>query len=505
MRVVLESELDFQIALAATKRRVRLVTLATVTGVWFAAAAAWLLVFVIVDHAIPAGVPDLFRYPVCALFWLGSLAWMTLAGGLPLARKINDLYIARLIENSHPEFRNALVDAIQLSQHEELPGSIRAAVMDRAARDITCIEPARCVPLHGLRRAGRACVFATAIFVVYGLLAPKDVWPSLLRGLGFDLRSPTYTRIVGLSPANGTSVLTGKPVTFSAELAGRRPETAFVRFSFDDGATWSTGQQMPLIPPTLEDSDSQWRAIKAGRDIRQSMVWQVIAGDAVSERRHIEVRPVPAITDVSVEYDYTPQSQLTPTTRPGGDIDAPRGTQVIIRAATNVEAFNSLLILGRPPEERRRVLDVSNEGTRELHIPLTVTEDDEYRIEIRDAYGEPNTDPVRYTIRVRGEAVEHMATSAPPPVEEVAEVAESEPAPAESEPAKEQTNVVRRVKAGPAKESSEIADTQPGEGEWVASTAPAGDDQPTIRVASAAEWACTRRGKRFAGHKYGNR
>lgn len=484
MRVAVESELDLQFALEATKRRVRTVGLATGVGVWFAAAAAWLLVFVIADHATPAGVGNGLRRIVAGLFWLGSFAWFWMACAAPFVRQINDLYVARLIEKTHPEFRNTLVDAIQITRHEELPGSVRSAVMERAARDVTCIEPARSVPLVRLRRAARAATVVLAIFVLYGLLAPKAVWPSLGRGLGLALRAPTYTRIVSLSPEDDASVLAGRPVTFAVRLAGRQPGTAFLRFSFDGGATWSDGQQLPLTPPLPEDPSGPWRAIKAGEDVRQTMLWQVVAGDDASEHRRLEVRPVPAITDVSVRYVFPPATHLPPATRPGGDIDALRGTQVTIRAATNVPAFNSLLILGRPPDERNRVLDVMPQGTRDLRIALAVTSDDEYRIEFRDAHGEVNPNPVRYTIRARVPAA--PVASAPPPLaEQPEEKAASQRTPAETRPAKKET--IRQVKikrASPDSTGDEAALTQPSRGETVVSTTPAGNGQPKTRLAT---------------------
>lgn len=482
MRVTLESELDLLIALEATKRRIRAVGLATACGIWFAAAGVWLLLFVIVDHATASGVPHPLRRTTNILFWLSSLTWFALAGVLPFTRRINDLYVARLIEKTHPEFRNALVDAIQITRHEELPGSIRAAVIERAARDVTCVEPARSVPTRRLHRTVRAVVAVVTIFLLYGLMAPKAIWPSLLRGMGLDLRAPTYTRILNLTPADGTSVLTGRPVAFAAKLAGRRPTSIFVRFSFDDGATWSDGQQLPLAPPVSDEPDPQWRAIKAGQDIRQSMRWQVVAGDTTSETRQLEVRPLPAITDVRVEYAYPASSGLPPTTRPGGDIEAPRGTQATIRAATNVPAFKPALTLGRPPDERTRVLDTPAEGTRELRIPLMVTADDEYRIEFRDGHGEPNADPVRYTIRARAETPP-LASAPSPEIEETADEVASKPAPAESRPAQVALVAGEKLKRGPpAGTPTSAAASQAGEGEYVASQSPA-DSQPSTRAA----------------------
>ncbi|HSW44612.1 MAG TPA: hypothetical protein VLM89_03470 [Phycisphaerae bacterium] len=392
-------ELDQALILA--RRRIRRVGAGVAICAWLAGGFTWLLLFVILDHALDGGVPDAIRRPASILFWLATGAWMVLALGRPLARQLNDLYIARLIEHDHPRMRNTLVDAIQIARRTDVPGSVRSAVLQRAGEELAAVDPLRSVPTRGLRRASALAVGVLALLILYGAMSSKDVLPSLARALGMPLPAPTRVRIVELAPEDGASVLTGRPVEFRAALAGRRPNDVHARFSLDGGKTWVQDHFLPLSPGVPVSDPSGWRATKPGADVRQSMVWQIVAGDAVSENRRLEVRPVPVVTDVQVRYDQPIQSGAAPTTRPGGDVEAAPRTQVTIVAKTNVPAFNPLLILGQGSDERRRVLEAPADGKRELRIPLVVTRDDDYRIEFRDAHGEPNSQAIRYAIRVR--------------------------------------------------------------------------------------------------------
>jgi hypothetical protein len=134
----------------------------------------------------------------------------------------------------------------------------------------------------------------------------------------------------------------------------------------------------------------------------ESVIWQVVAGDAISEERQLEGRPVPGIADIRVGYEYPRYTGMAPTTQPGGEIDAPVGTQVTIEATANVPAFGPLLILGQPPNEKRQVLAQPDEAdAARITARLTVTGDDTYSLHFRDAHREPNRHAIRHAIRAR--------------------------------------------------------------------------------------------------------
>ncbi|NLX23266.1 MAG: hypothetical protein GXY55_16565, partial [Phycisphaerae bacterium] len=195
----------------------------------------------------------------------------------------------------------------------------------------------------------------------------------------------------------------GQAISFTAEFEGQHPQEAFVRFRPVDDAAWQSAQQLALTPPEGPRPARQpWQATKAGQDLQESVIWQVVAGDAVSEERQLEVRPVPGIADIRVGYEYPRYTGMAPTTQPGGEIDAPVGTQVTIEATANVPAFGPLLILGEPPNEKRQVLAQPDEAdAARITARLTITGDDTYSLHFRDAQREPNRHAIRHAIRAR--------------------------------------------------------------------------------------------------------
>ncbi len=417
MPSTLEQVDRLEAALESAKRKLRVVSVGMGVLGWTAAAATWLLVFVILDHGLGQGVPDGARAVSGGVFVLASGLWLALAAVLPAVRRVSDLYVARLIEHAHPEFRNTLVDAIQLRGRSDLPGSVLAAVVSRAAGEVAQIRPHHCVPVGGLRRLAVANAVVLVVCGVYVLLAPKPVGPSLRRAVGLAAPAPTRTRIVEVSPADGASVLRGQAVSFTAQFEGQHPREAFVRFRPIDDAAWQSAQQLALTPPEGPRPARQpWQATKAGQDLQQSVIWQVVAGDAVSEERRLEVRPVPGIADIRVRYEYPRYTGMAPSTQPGGEIDAPVGTQVTIEATTNVPAFGPLLILGQPPNDKRLVLaEPGEDDPTGITAKLTVTGDDTYSLHFRDAQREPNRQAIRHPIRARADQRPVVRIDSPEP------------------------------------------------------------------------------------------
>ena len=274
------AEVAVHTALMNTKRRSKLVSLGAAAGVGLAGTLLYLLLFVIADHRWTGGVPGGLRIAALATYAAGVAVWLVIAGLLPLLRRISDLYAARLIERSHPEFYNSLIGALQIAEHTELPGSVRMAVERRAAQDVDQVDPARAVSTRRFRQVAGVTGALFALLLIYGIVSPKPLWPSLWRAFGSSRAAPTKTLVTDMTPPDGTSVLRGTPVPFGVQLGGILPESAYLRFSRDDGLTWLESQQLELSRPLNPGNANRWQALKPGPDVQHAMVWQVIAGDA---------------------------------------------------------------------------------------------------------------------------------------------------------------------------------------------------------------------------------
>ncbi|HAU38514.1 MAG TPA: hypothetical protein DCX07_12465, partial [Phycisphaerales bacterium] len=118
------SELFLEYALRMTKHRLRMVGMASAVLLVLAVATGMLLAIVVADHFVPGGLSAGARTALRWLFLLttGALtAWTIL---YPLARRINDLYVARMIERAHPEFRNDLTASLQLAGDARVSGTL---------------------------------------------------------------------------------------------------------------------------------------------------------------------------------------------------------------------------------------------------------------------------------------------------------------------------------------------------------------------------------------------
>lgn len=384
--------------LHAVKRRMQWISAGVAFGAWVVGTAVFLLAFVLVDHALEGGVPDPIRLACGAAYLISSACWLVLVAARPVYRGISDLFAARLIERGHPEFYNSVIGALQLGTRPDLPGSVRSAVRHRATRDVSGIDVVATVPARPLRQVGVVIIAVIVVFLTYAAVAPKSVMQSLWRAFGLPIPAPTRTWFVELTPDDGASVLRGSTVDFAARLRGQAPETVRIRFRPEAHDEWPAGQELVLTP----SDGGRWSARQPGRQVREPVIWQAVAGDAVSAPRRLDVRDVPGIVDVQTAYTFPSYTGLEPETRTGGDIDAVVGTRVTIHATTSVPAHDPVLVLGDPPDERRHLLDAPTvEHPRAFTATLTVMEDAEYHLAFRDAHGTGNPEPIRYPIRAR--------------------------------------------------------------------------------------------------------
>ncbi len=396
--------------LRQTKARLIRVTLSVAACLWLAGTILFALGFVVADHLIDGGVPTWARFILLGMYLAAVFAGATALILLACVRRVGDAYTAHLLEQNHEGFHNSLINAVQLHRREDLPGSLVAALLARAALDAGRCDVGRAVTLRRAALAGVAAAVAMLLLVGYAAVAPKSVLQSMLRAFGAPLPAPTRTFIVHMTPGDGASVLMGRAVTFSACLGGRNPREVTIDFSADGGVTILSGQRLGLVPIGASDTERRqhlWEGTKAGQDIQQTMHWRATAGDAVSGWRRLVVRPAPDVTELRVRCEYPAYTGMEPRTiEPGrpADIDAVVGTQVTIEAVTNVPIRDPVLVVttGAGPENETRLpMQVIDEEKRRAGGTFTVIEDGRYCLRFFDLFGEPNADPIHHAIRAR--------------------------------------------------------------------------------------------------------
>lgn len=392
-----------------TKSRMTRVSITAAFLGLLAANFVYVLLFVVTDHLLPHGVPYHIQIAVLFLYLLGMAAGVILLVLLPVIRRISDTYAARMLERQNAIFRNSLINAVQLDRHAELPGSVHAALVARAATDVQTVSVTRAVVLRRVRQAGLVAACCILGMAGYSILAPKRVWPSVLRAFGSSMPSPTRTAISNLEPADGFSVVIGKPVTFTVSLKGTVPAESCVEFGEAPHGPVVDGQRLILHPTTRVDraGGTRWQATKSGADIQQTMFWRLTAGDAQSAWRRLDVRPYPDIAFLKITLDHPPYTRIAQTVSSGadtGEIDAVVGTQAIIEAQTNVPVRTPVLVLKTEPghgEELRFLMNHPDGVSNRIVGRMTINENGRYWLRFQDLHGESNPNPIQHEIHAR--------------------------------------------------------------------------------------------------------
>src|SRR5438105_3060209 len=123
--------------LARVRNRIRaldagrtLMMLGVVTLAYFLLMAAFDLAVKGADDAVVLGI----RFGAFGLYVL-AMAWLMGQLGLRLYRRINPYYAAKQLEETIPDAKNSVINWLDLRE-EKLPGAIRGAVGQKAAKDL---------------------------------------------------------------------------------------------------------------------------------------------------------------------------------------------------------------------------------------------------------------------------------------------------------------------------------------------------------------------------------
>ncbi|MFP4140683.1 MAG: hypothetical protein ACLFVY_08975, partial [Phycisphaerae bacterium] len=379
-----DSELFIEYALRMTKGRIRLVSAATAMLTVVAAAAAFLLVMVAADHFVAGGLSPTVATVLRVLFVLTELGLLAALVVVPLVRKINNLYVARLIERSHPEFRNDLVSALQLEGDARVGAGSLQAIKRRAAGEVAEVEVESSVNTRGIRLMGIVCLVAIVLFGGYCLLSDKAVWPSVARvALGNDqIAAPTITRIVHVTPAGGSEVLSGSAVTFRASIEQRKDSDVVLKV-YRDGANRLLDDDVLVMKPTGrevrggEEFVATWPSASAmnGKAVR----FEIVAGDA---RRGgmLKVLQEPTLSQLRATLHWPEYTGKGAELLESGSIEALAGTRVSLVAVANHEVQSAKL---RFENGGARLMSV--DGHR-MQTEFRVTDDDRYRVVYRGAH-----------------------------------------------------------------------------------------------------------------------
>ena len=395
------SGLFLEYTLRMTKGRMRMVGLGSAALLMLALAEAFLLTAVLGDHALSGGLTAAARLTLGSVFGLAELALLVGCVLLPLGRRISDLYAARIIEKANPEFRNDLTAALQLDRDGRTTPAVRAAVRRRAADELGRADVESAVATRRLRVSGLVAGIIAAVAVVYWIVAPKDVLPSIYRAFGADsVPLPTRVRIVAVRPAADTVFLTGMTVDFEADILRNGGQEVVLTVSRDGGKTWLTDVDrfdMARTGPGDKGADryaARWPSASAAEG---SATCRIQCGDAAAERT-FTVLPKPQVRNLRVAVAWPAYTGRDETTQNHGHVRALAGSHVTVRAEANLPVNSASLLF----ETRSPVILKSNgHGLTARFVPSA---DDRYRIVYHGKHPLVRYESIWYDVRVLRDA-----------------------------------------------------------------------------------------------------
>jgi len=304
---------------------------------------------------------------------------------LPVLRKPIALeQVALFIDERHPELESRISTALDLAANDR--EGVSTWLTERFLEE--SLERVRATSLADL-------------------LDPKPA-----RSLGYAAAAMGISSLVLLYVSVGTWL-----PAFSWLVPGATIKTAALPFSVEPGdvRVRRGDNQMIWIRTTQADREvilrwraagAEWQEIPAHpsgtervyyhefTNVQQDIQYQVRYGRQRSKEFQVTAWLPPDVTGIGLRYHYPEYLRQPSREVPNsGNIAAIEGTNVDVDVWTNKPVAKAEMVL----ESGERISLVRKDETR-WQVPVSVTKDDAYRIELIDQDGEKNEYPARYTI-----------------------------------------------------------------------------------------------------------
>ncbi|MFK8111882.1 MAG: circumsporozoite protein- membrane associated protein [Rubripirellula sp.] len=374
-----------------------------------------MLVWVIVDQWVYSpGVLVRTLLFVASVSALGGYGWFRVRP--LLGSSIRPEYAARSLESDMPDLRQSLTSYVTL-RGDRASGGLRSRVVRSiAAQTAGRLRAQDELPQEatGTLRWWLVTAAAFAVLVAYTVVSPKNSFKSAAR-IAAPLASIEPARRVSIKDVQPGNVeaIAGRALEVSANIDGiRDDERVLCRWELPSGQEAGTRE-------TVLTRDSKSGRFAGQVDLPHAASGQVpyviSAGDAEAGPFYLTVQDLPVVALQSVTYEppaYTGQPRHTSSS---GAITALDGTRVQILARTNRPVKKAKIEfnprkLGDTVQATAGATDIQIDASgttlsvsfslRSARGRSAAVEPESYRIQVSDAAGQTNPDPIVYPIRV---------------------------------------------------------------------------------------------------------
>jgi hypothetical protein len=314
-------------------------------------------------------------------------------------RSADDFELARIVGRAFPQIRDRLLNLLQL--HQEIvagkslysPELVDASFED-LANDISDLDFTIAIDTSPILRSAK--LFGVCLFgaVLLAFSSPGQFADALFRILHYDnefVSPPEFT--LEVTPGD-CEVIKGQtvPITvrvqtvhFLPEAAHRHPLELFWR-----------------LEGTQSFEHSELRPDSAGvfgsflQNIRGTTEYYATISNAVSKRFKLTVVDRPVFRSFQVRIEYPSYTKLPPKAQDefAGDVTALAGTKITLVGTASKELRGGSVVFG---SGKPLPLAVSNQ---KFTASFRLETETDYHIQISDAEGLCNADPIRYQLKI---------------------------------------------------------------------------------------------------------
>src|SRR5262245_38184805 len=163
--------------LGRAEQRIRLLDLAAALSGFIAGTLAYAVLMILLDRQFV--LTDSSRQFGLLVYCLAAVAYLYLAVVRPLRWRVNPYYAARQLEQTLPGTKNHVINWIDLHD-ENLPGVIRTALGQRAAKDLSKADVEQAISSRRALITGGVAGLLLGLFIVLFLLFGPRPFSSLL-------------------------------------------------------------------------------------------------------------------------------------------------------------------------------------------------------------------------------------------------------------------------------------------------------------------------------------
>ena len=306
------------------------------------------------------------------------------------------------VESCCPDLRQRLISSLELWRNPRAlqlySADLLAATVAGADTALQQADRRRILDLRPLKRQARYLALAAGLLAATFLFS--DAMAAALQRCAQPLtpfvREPR-TRIVVL-PGN-MELVKGEDALLKIHFDGDLPRTARVERRQVETAPWQ-GEEI-----VVDRADSLTYAFK---QVRNPFAYRVRADDGHSPVYRIEVIDPPGVKRLRLKFSYPDYSGLpVRIEEESGDIHALAGSLVDFEIIASKKLRSAALVLDDSLRHPARV-----EANR-AYVGLEIARSGHYQIELVDAKGVSNRDPIRYAIEVLADAMPQVAITDP--------------------------------------------------------------------------------------------